>query len=173
MADEVAQVESKPAKSGRRLAIVIVALLMIGEGAAIYFLTNAISGRPAVAGAGEGEEGDGVAAPLESEFVEVKIAQCRPSNRKTGKTITLKLDISVLVDPAERERIEKMVEAKEGRLLDRVNFVIRSADPKHLDEPGLESIKRRLKHEFHKVFGEDELIKEVLLPEVLRSGSGV
>ena len=62
---------------------------------------------------------------------------------------------------------------KRARLEDAVNTVIRSSEPKHFTEPGLESIKRRFKHEFDVAFGDKELIHAVLIPQLLQSGPGV
>ena len=106
-------------------------------------------------------------------MAEVEVAECRPSNKMSGKFITFHLRVSVLVAAADVEQVEKMVKAKRARLLDRINFVVRSADPRHLNEPNLETVKRRLKHEFDRIFGDEELIEAVLIPQMLQSGSGV
>jgi flagellar basal body-associated protein FliL len=78
-----------------------------------------------------------------------------------------------LVASADAERAKQIAEANKARINDRVNVVIRSAEPKDLNEPGLETIKRRLKHELARVMGDEQLIQEILIPEFLQSGSGL
>jgi hypothetical protein len=107
------------------------------------------------------------------ELAEVELAESRPCNRMSGRLVNYHLRVSVLVEAGQVEQVEKMAKAKRARLLDRVNFVVRSADPKHLDEPGLQTIKRRFKQEFDRILGDDQLIKEVMIPEILQSGPGV
>jgi hypothetical protein len=175
MADEGVRPEPTAArKSGRLTAILIVAVLMIGEGVAIYFLANSLSETPQSAlAAGEGLDGGALPGAGEEDQAEVEIAECRPSNRMSGKYVTFHITVSVLVAAGEVERVERLVKSRRGRLLDRVHFVFRSADPKHFNEPEWETIKRRLKHEFDRVFGDEELVKDVLIPQRLQSGSGV
>jgi len=175
MADDDVQATPAQAKSGsKKMQVLVVALLMIGEGVAIYLLTNALGQAPASAvAAGEGSGENAIGVVTDEQLTEVELAECRPSNKMSGKLINFHVRVSVLVAAADRERVEKMAKARRARLLDRIQFVFRSADLKHLNEPALETVKRRLKHEFDRVFGDDELIKEVLIPERQQSGSGV
>lgn len=175
MADDDVQATPAQAKSGsKKMQVLVVALLMIGEGVAIYLLTNALGQAPASAvAAGAGPGGNAIGVVTDEQLTEVELAECRPSNKMSGKLINFHVRVSVLVAAEDRERIEKMAKARRARLLDRIQFVFRSADLKHLNEPALETVKRRLKHEFDRVFGDDELIKEVLIPERQQSGSGV
>mgnify|MGYP001577571254 FL=1 len=194
------EVESKPETSpnkpkGRGLSLVLVAILMGAEGVGVFFVTKMFAGsEPSSAAASEGESSpapptEGHAAKSEHGAtgehggksptgavggqVEIDLTECRPSNKMTGKLITLKIRVSALVASAEVERARTLAEANKARINDRVNFVIRSAEPQALNEPGLETIKRRLKHELAKVLGDEQLIQEVLIPEMLQSGSGL
>jgi hypothetical protein len=175
MADEDAQAEPKPAKRGRKgMQLLVVVLLMVGEGVAVYLLADSFSEVPAAAVAAGGEAGGPeTGVPDLKELAEVELAECRPSNKMSGKFITFHIRVTGLVAAADAERAEKLAEGKQARILDRVNFVVRSADPKHLNEPALETVKRRLKQEFDQIFEDDELIKGVLIPQMLQSGSGV
>ena len=174
MADDT-QAGSAEAKRGgsKKFAILIVAALMLGEGAAIYFVTSSLSGTPTPADAAEGEGGPGGAVVSEEDFVEVELGQARPTNRSTGKTVTISCQVSVLVEPGVTDLVEKVIEAKRARLFDRINFVFRSADLRQLDEPNLTTIKRRLRQELNTLFGEEEPIKDVAISEFMQSGSGV
>jgi hypothetical protein len=178
-----ATAESKPVatppKGGRLLPLVIVAVLMGLEGVGVFFLARALSGGPASAHGEEtpshsagsgGEHGTGGSAGPVDEFGEVAIADCKPSNVFAGKLITCHIRVSALVKAADLAKAQALVQARQARLDDRVNAVIRSAELKQLEEPGLDSIKRRLKHELDVIFGDDQLVQQVLIPQLLQSG---
>ena len=188
------QVEARPEAAtskpkGRGLSILMVAILMSAEGAGVFFATKMFAGgEPSSAAAAEAEggvppHGDGHGAKSEHGGVspigalgaqaEVELTECRPSNKMTGKLITLKIRVSALVASADAERARTLVEANKARINDRVNIVVRSAEPQDLNEPGLETIKRRIKHELAKVLDDERLLQEVLIPEMLQSGSGL
>ena len=176
MADEPAPLASR-GLHGKALPFAIVTLLMIGEGVGIFVLAKAMTPGPTSVFAGEG--GEDRASDREAQLadeadpVEIELADCRPNNKMSGKLISFQIRISILVPASDQQRAEQLVDAKRARLLDRTNFVIRSAQLIHLNEPGLETIKRRLKHEYDRVFNDRELVREVLIPEWLQSNAGV
>lgn len=172
MATEVEQAQSPPARPqrGRLMQIVIVAALMVGEGVAVFIVANAMSGNPAAAPALEpstgtetGQAGEEVASS------ELELAECRTANLSSGKLLSFHVTISGLVDAKDQERVGARVEAMKSRILDRVNFVFRSAEPLHFTEPDLTTIKRRLKQEFDRLLGDETLIKEILIPDLTQS----
>ena len=192
------QVESKPEAAakpkGRGLSMVVVAILMGAEGVGVFFATRMFAGsNPSWASAAAEESAavpaDGHGAKTEhgaknehsgkspagaaAAPAEIELTDCRPSNKMTGKLITLKIRVSALVASADAERGRILVEMNKARINDRVNFVVRSAEPQDLNEPGLETIKRRLKHELATALGDEQLLQEVLIPELLQSGSGL
>lgn len=176
MADEqtATQQASTSNRSSRLVPAIIVIFLMGIEGVGIFMLAKALGPDPHPAygadsngpGAEESEQGaDG--------FSEIEIAECRPNNRMGGKFVTFHVRVSALVAAVDLERAEKLVRAKRARLEDGINAVIRSAAPKHLSEPGFQTLKRSLRQEFGRIFGDDELIKDVLIPQWLQSQPGV
>ncbi|UCE60328.1 MAG: hypothetical protein JSU63_00995 [Phycisphaerales bacterium] len=171
MADE--EVAALPAEQkkehGRLFQLVIIALLMGAEGVGVFFLAKTLDVNPDIALAVEGQSG-GVSMGEEGpdDLLEVELAECRPINNMSGKLIAYSIKVSALVSSADFERAETAARAKRARIHDRVNFVIRSAELKHLNEPGLETIKRRLKHEIDQVLDEEGLIKAVIIPEMLQ-----
>jgi flagellar basal body-associated protein FliL len=176
MADESVQAQDRGGKGRSRFVpIVVVAVLMVGEGIGVYFLANLVSPDPTAsvaAGLDGAKGGEGDAQGL-NDLAEVEIAECRPTNKMSGKMVSFQLRVSALVHQTEVERAVALIEHRNGRLRDRINFVIRSVEIQHLNEPGLETIKRRLKHEFDRVFDDENLVQEVLIPEILQSGGGV
>lgn len=110
---------------------------------------------------------------MSDSSAEVKLAECKTFNKETGKLVLFHIRVSVLVASTEADRARKLVEAKQARIEDRVNTVIRSAEPRHLNEPGLETLKRRLKFELDRIFEDPRLVQEVLIPYLVQSGSGL
>jgi len=182
MADDAA----KPAKEKKskdkgskksKLPLMIVMGMMLGEGAAIFFVAKMMFGPSPLdpVAAAEVSETDEETAdtkeetPAVEQTAEVDIAECRPSNKASGKLIIYRLRVSALVRAEDAEKIGALVESNRARIEDRVNFVIRSAEPRHLEEPGLDTIKRRVKREIDQILGDEQLILEILIPELLQS----
>ena len=172
MADENANSAegNKNTRHSRRISILIVVALMIGEGLAVYFIADALSPAPLPAIAADGEGDDSATI---SDLAEIELAECRPSNKMAGRFITYHIRVLGLVQAEQLTEIETMARARRARLEDAVNVVIRSADPKHLDEPELGTIKRRIKYEFDRIFGNESLIQEIVIPQLLQSRPGV
>jgi len=167
---------AEPKRRGRLAPMIIIAAMMLGEGVAVFLLAKALSPTPVPALAGEGMGGDESnkdATGGEGNLVEIDLAECRPSNKMSGKFLTFQIRVSGLVDPKNKAAIKDMVRARQARIDDAVNVVMRAADPEELNEPGLESIRRRLRHEFGRVFGDAQLIQQVLIPQLLNSGPGL
>ena len=168
---------SPPTASGGRkskmVPLIVIALLMLGEGVGVYFVANMISSDPIAAAAQELGAAGGEDRGTTSALAELEVAECRPSNKMSGKLISFRLRVLVLVPQVEVKRATALIEERGGRLRDRINFVVRSVEPQHLNEPGLETLKRRLKLEFDHVLDDDSLVHEVLVPELLQSGGGV
>ena len=176
MADE--QFDSTPASTSRRkprwLPLVVVALLMGAEGIGVFLLAKAVSPGPSLAQAG-GTDGAGALGSEEDNrvYAEVELADCRPSNALSGRFISFHIRVSGLVASAELEHAEQLARRNRARLEDCVNTVIRGAEPKYFNEPKLDTIRRRLKHEFGQVFRDETLIREVLIPHFLQSAPGL
>ena len=68
-----------------------------------------------------------------------------------------------------KDDIQKVLEARESTILDRFNTVIRSADTKYLNEPGLDTIRRQFLFELEKVIGEEGVVLELLIPKFFQS----
>lgn len=189
-AKETIEIESK--KSSRKKPFLIVAVLMVLEGIGVFLGTKMLAGSgPAIAEAeraaetahgarsagghgGDSEQGDAAkTAPIESEYGEIAVSECRPTNRESGRLVTYRMRVSVLVKAADLEKTKTLIEAHKARIDDRINFVIRSAEPQFLHEPTLATVKRRLKAEFDRLLGDDHLVEEVLIPEMLASAPGL
>ncbi|MGB0714398.1 MAG: hypothetical protein ACPGXK_00875 [Phycisphaerae bacterium] len=166
--DNGAVAEDSPSGGkGKLVQILVIVALMIGEGLAVYFVASAMSvPDPTLASTTEledDEDGD-------EELAEIELAQCRPTHRKSGKQIVLVVKVIAVVLEENAEEAQSLAEKRQSRILDRVQFVVRSAEIQHMEEPGLQTIKRRLKNEMDKIFGDPEMLREILLPEFQASG---
>lgn len=163
-----------PSPKGRLVPVMIVAALMGVEGVGVFFLANALSPDPvSVLGEtlGDGETNGANSGAM--DLAEVELAECRPSNLMSGQIITFQIRVTALVAAVDLERAEELAEANRARIQDGVNTVMRSAEPKYLSEPTLQTLRRRLKKEFDQIFGDDQLIKRVLIPQLHQSSRGV
>ena len=149
------------------LPALVVVVLMVAEGIGIAVLVSVVSPPPTPTQAAELPEGEGESS--HEEFAEIELAECRPSNNLTGKIVTFHVRVSALVASADAATAEEKVRARKARIEHTVNTVIRSAEPKHLAEPQLNTLERRLKLEFDRLFGDDLLIKRVLITQLLQS----
>ncbi len=170
----VTEVEQKSGGKKRIGPIVVVVLLMLGEGVGVFFLAKMLGDPPPSAfgamdagSAGDDASGEGRA------LAELEIAECRPSNLTSGKLISIDIHVIALVVAADLEDIEKLVRQKRARLEDGINTVIRSAELKDINEPTLATIRRQLKSRFDRIFDDPDLIKDVLIPRLNQSGRGV
>jgi flagellar basal body-associated protein FliL len=100
-------------------------------------------------------------------MMEIEVADSRLHNVRSGRSMIVRIKVSVLVMSQKADQMKSMIEQRKARLHERVCSVVRNAEPKLLDEPGLETLKRQLKFELTQVVGDSELIREVLIPELL------
>jgi hypothetical protein len=118
---------------------------------------------------GKGKEPSGTMMKPVDSMSEIELADCRLHNSRSGRMILVRIRVSALVAAADHVRAKSLVEAKKSRIQDRISSVIRSSEPKYLNEPGLETLKRILKHEFGQLMGDNQIIREVLVPELLQT----
>ena len=170
MADDIdVQPGNEHKGRGRMIQCLVIAALMVVEGVGVFFVANSLNADPDAAMAAEGERhGAGSAGGEPNALAEVELAECRPGNSTSGKYISFNIRVSALVASADQQRVEHLIKEKRARIQDRVNYVIRSAQIRQLSEPGFETVKRRLKHEMDQLFGDDTLIKGILIPELLQ-----
>jgi flagellar basal body-associated protein FliL len=70
------------------------------------------------------------------------------------------------------ERVQKFFERRASTVEDTISRVIRSADERHLNEPGMESLKRQIRYELSSLLGDDTLIEQVLIPACMPMPTG-
>ena len=171
MADEETNVEiveegePKPKKSGGLKMILIIAVMMIIEGAGVFFLVSSMSGPKDVAADEiEGLEGTGDEAP-----VELKLVEDRFQNMQTGRVWEWRVQIYLRVRQKNVDEIKAIEERDAASIKEGVALIFRRANDRYLREPGLETITRQLTTYLNEVFGLDAdglpRIDRVIIPE--------
>ena len=129
-------------------------------------------------GGGGGEHGDGHGGGGTSKavkkFVEVKVVEFRAPNKLTGKTFVYDVAIYAMVRGDDAEHVKKTIEERGALIQDRIRTIIASNDPEKLgggSEPGLETLRRQVKHQLDEVIGES-MVSEVLVPRCIPFASG-
>lgn len=162
------EVSPKAMGKGRWKTPAIVAGLMLTEGVGIFLIMKMVSPAPQVARAAD-EMGTADDPLGLNNRVEIVLCDISAFNRKEGRLFVYNATISVLVDADDQDKIARFVEVREQSIKDRIQVIFRSADPKDLGDPGLESIKRQLVFELNNLLGGKELIRDVLIPKLLQS----
>lgn len=171
MADEPAPTpDAQPPKRGKKAALLIVAGIMAIEGVGVFFLTKFLSPPPPPAVAGEPEEGEeGTGVLGKPEKAEIQIAETHLTNKNGAKLSTVRIRVSGLVWSSDEDKAKELVEKNRSRIEDRISFVIRRASQQVLSEPDLPTIKRQIKHELDTIFGDETVLLEIMIPQLLQS----
>jgi flagellar basal body-associated protein FliL len=163
-----------PSAKGKLKLPIIVGGMMLVEAVVVFMLVKMTATPPPEVHAAEGHAGEhGEPAEAKEIDPEIPLVECESINRTSGQTIVVHLSLSALAAAENAEKLKKLVEMRKSSIQDRVQFVVRGADPKHLNEPGLETIRRQLKAEIDKLFGDEKLVTELLIPQILQSRSSL
>ncbi len=168
--------ETKP-KSKKIMTLIVIGGVMLAEAGLIIGAMKMFGSEPepAMAADGEGGEGgvDGEGAGDATALAEVCLAEVDASNNRTGRQYMYHLQVFALIEAEQKEALDKIIEERRATIQDRINTIIRAADPKQLNEPGLETLRRQVKFELQKIIGEGAIIHELLIPELLQSRSSL
>ena len=143
--------------------------VMLLEGGGLFLGMKFLGAGPQQAPGGEGLLEDGSASP--SEKPEVPIAKIKVPNRQSGKTYLYDVEVAATLIVPEGKEVEaftkevtEKIQRHENGIRDRLSYLIRSAKPEHLDEPGLVMMRRLIRTELGRLLGEDKLFDTILLP---------
>lgn len=170
MADEETKAEGteegeQESKGGGLKMIIIVAALMLIEGAGVFFLVSSMGG-PASVEATEliGLEGTGEEAPVEIELISDRF-----QNMQTGRVWEWRVAVFLRARQKNVEEITAIQLRDTATIKEGVALIFRRAHDRHLREPGLETITRQLTVYLNEVFGLDAdglpRIDRVIIPE--------
>lgn len=151
-----------PKKKKKLGTAVIVAVVMVVEGVALFGAMKFLGGKPGHADAAEHAE---PASKPVIEDEEIPVVQLRALNVKSGRPVLYSLKVFVRVPADKAEAIKKTLEKKRATVEDSVARIVRSADPSHLSEDGLETLRRQIQFELGRLTNDESGVSEILIPE--------
>lgn len=167
--------EAKPAappekKKGKFMTIGLVGGVMLVEGVAIFMFMKFMGTDPdPTHGMEQGMEA--TSKPWE-ESQEIQVAQVRVPNSSGSRTLLYTVRVVVSVHHKDHDKVKVFMESRKNTIEDVISRVIRSADERHLAEPGLETVKRQIRYELGSLLGDESLIEQVLIPECMPLPTG-
>ncbi|UCG33026.1 MAG: hypothetical protein JSU68_00040 [Phycisphaerales bacterium] len=161
--DSTPQVENTESVSPKRKLLLpaVVASAMLVEGVAIFGAVKLFGPGPDRALAMDTIAG--VGADLQPKSVEMDIADFKALNEKSGLTFVVDISVSAKVPMDRAEDAERLVEEKSKTIVDRLTLAVRSAEPNHLKEEDLATIRRKMKFELDKILDDDTIVEELLI----------
>ncbi len=167
MSDEQENTEAESTESVKKkspmLVMIIVAALMVTEGAGVFVFMKMTSPKPVEAAELMGEDeasGD--------TLVEIQLLGDRFQNMQQGRVWSWEIEIFLKVKTRNKERVEKILEERQAEIRQGIGQIIRKAKHAYLKEPGLETLHRQVIAYVNKVFGTDadgmNRIDQVLIP---------
>lgn len=174
-----------PAASGsKKKVMIVVGALMLLEGVGVFAVMHLMRPAPATASAseemhtdghgdehGDGHGGGSMAAT--GEFAEIVIGPSDSVNARDGRAYVYHVEVSALVRVSKKDTAKMLVESRGGTIRDRIDTVLRNAEPKVLSEPGLETLRRQLKSELDKISKDEKLVEEILITRFLKTRSNL
>lgn len=138
--------------------------LMVVEGLAIFLCMKFLGSEPDPT-LGMMDSLQTTTAPFE-ESKELEVARVRVQNANGARTILYSVAISIRVHHENESMITDFLKHRRATINDSISRIIRSAQEKHLSEPGLETLKRQVHFELNSLLGgEGSMIEQVLIPE--------
>ncbi len=164
MADEDKSKETQQAGPGRKVPIVVAALMLL-EGAAVFGLVKFLGAGPSEAEAKLlGEEQAGEEAP-----VEVLLVNDTFQNMQTGRVWEWRVEIYLRVRQKNVAEVTRVQERDAAAIKEGVALIFRRAHDRHLREPGLETVQRQVATYVNEVFGTDPdgipRVERVIIPQ--------
>lgn len=154
------------AKKGSKLPIIIAAIMIV-EGAGVYFLVSMLGHKPADAEAHQ-VEGGGEAALANSQ-VEIPLIEDKFQNMSTNNVWLWDASIVLKVKKKHEPEITTLLEERNAEIKEGVAMIFRKATHNQLREPGLETLNRQLTAFVGKIVGNDHegnpIIERVLIPK--------
>jgi len=137
--------------------------VMVVEGLAIFMCMRFFGSHPDPTAAVEGIQIP--ASQPWKESAELEVAKLRVQNNNGSRTLICSVTVVVRVRESDAEKVKEFLENRKNTIHDALSRIIRSADEKHLNEPGLETLKRQFRFELSSLIGDEAIIEQVLIPE--------
>ena len=159
------------AAKGRRFGtlLLIAGVLAVEAAAFLGFMT--LAGGPEAAHAGSSIEV--VPANPHEEIVEVLVLDSRLQNNRSGITYVCDTEIWIQVRGRHMKAVEQEISRLNNEIRAEINSTWKSSEPRHLREPGLETVTRKIYALLADRFGHDvESGESIVLKCVIVAGTG-
>jgi flagellar basal body-associated protein FliL len=154
-----------PAKGPKRKkSVVVIGVfggIMIIEGLAIFMCMKFLGSEPDPT---QGLQGLQPTTQPWKESQEIEVAALRVLNSNGHRTLLYNVRVVVRVHHSNQKKMDVFLKNRKSTIEDAMSRVVRSAEERHLAEPGLETLRRQLRYELDSLLGDDTIIEQVLIP---------
>ena len=150
----------------KTVAVLAAVLLLEGVGVSALFW---FAGKPAEVRA-DGASMD--EAALLKQPVEVLVVEDRFQNTRTGRTYLYDTQVFIVLAKQHQAQVTKDLEAMNAQVHSAIATIFRRAEPAHLLEPELATLRRQIHAALNEHIGHDEegkaIVQEVLIPKCMQ-----
>lgn len=130
---------------------------------------------PHAAGGAGGHGGDAKPDPnaikvFSKALYSLPVIEFRAPNKTSGKMLIFDVAIEIQVRGEHYYHVVEQLKLRKALISDRVRTIIAQSDPEKLNgqtEPGLETLKRQVRHALEQIVGGHDSIEEVLVPRCI------
>lgn len=157
--------EAAAPKKGNGKTIMVVAVVMVLEAVAVFFVVGMTNKPPAAA---EAKLEHTAADDLEAT-VEISLVDDRFQNMQTGRVWVWDSEIVLQVKRRHEEFVNAELERRQAEVKEGVSMIFRRSPHAQLKEPGLETLNRQVSAFVNNVLGKDaegkERVVRILIPK--------
>jgi len=153
---------SSAGRRGKLLTFAVFGGVMVVEGLCIFLCMKLMGASPDPT---VGMEGLTPTTRPWEEIHELPVAQVRVPNSNGARTTLYSVKVVVQVHHSEKQKVQEFLDNRKSTIEDVISRVIRSADERHLAEPGLDTLKRQVRYELSSLIGDEKIVRSVLIPE--------
>ncbi len=156
-----------PAPKKRKLPMtaILIAGITIVQAVGFFFAAKMFGVGANEVVAGENESVIDDTTPNTPNTIEIAIVKkFRAPNTKKGALYIYDLDVVAKVRGFDSERVNKLVEDRQGELSDAIARIVRNAEPRVLDEPELKTLRLQLRQAIGEIAGDEEPFVQIFVP---------
>lgn len=166
--EATAPAEPAPAakKKGLPKTLILIGGITVAEAILFFVAFKLMGGGPSTTHGDEhGSVVQGPEPAAEVADVEVELlAKFRVPNSVQGKTWLYDLDLVVKVPAHRKADMENLKTTRMGEIADSVASIVRSLDPRYLNEPDLKTFRLQVQRALGEIAADPDLIQAVLIP---------
>jgi flagellar basal body-associated protein FliL len=141
-AKEAPKTEEKPAKGGLPIKTIgIIAVIMVIEAAAVFFIVGSTMKKPTEAQAHDVKHDEDAALDA---LVELPLVEDKFQNMQGGTTWIWDAAVYMKVKKRDEEKVTELLQARQAEIKEGIALVFRRAQPGALKEAGLETLNREI-----------------------------